>query len=477
MIKLFRKFRKLLLTIFTVLVGYALFKSYTLGFPIKYLVLLGLASVTYIILLYGMLFQKKHWLQVLATVIVMISCVGVTYGSGVLNNVHNALLELEKNIGKHDIISYQVIINQTYDTESGEVVPTLSELSDYSFGVLEMGNTTYNHDVVRKMREEMGVDVEFSSIRNNTEATDLMVNDEIQVLVINKAIRDMFETDLDDFTTVIATYEFEDERTVIDNPAKVTKEPFVFYITGIDTEGDLSVTARSDVNMVGVINPLSKDILIIDIPRDYYIPIACLYDEYDKLTHSGFYGPDCTVQTVSNYLGIDINYYARINFTSVIKIIDAIGGVSVYSEHEFQADNFHFNEGYNYMTGTMALRFARERYNLPNGDYDRIKNQSEVLKAVIAKMTSPSIINDYKAVLDVIVNNLETNMSSSDIIALVNMELNDMATWDIETYSLVAYDAYDYSAMMGEVLYMGYPDEESVYEAKALIEDIMNRVY
>ena len=479
--KFLKQPRFYLLVMLTALLFYFTTRVSNLGVPFKFLALIVLVFLTILSLVVCLCYQKRRWIQILGVIITILSGVGVYYGSTVFNDIYKTISSLDDGANKSDKIVYSLILNQTYDADAGEVSPQLSELANKKFGVLEMGNTSYNRDIVASIREELGEHIGFDSIKNYTEATQKLQSGEIEALIINEAIRDVFEVDLNTISTVIKTYEFEEEKDVIRNPTKVTSEPFVVYITGIDTYGGLGTTARSDVNKIGVINPLTKDILLIDIPRDFYVPISCLYNEYDKLTHSGFYGPECTVETMSNYMGLDINYYARVNFSSVIQIIDALNGIDVDSKFSFRIRTetgvYSFTEGINHMNGEEALAFCRERYDLPGGDFDRIKNQTAVLKGAIKKMTSPAILSNYKEVLDVLVQNIETNMPSEDIIALINMQLSDMATWNIESFSLRANGTYDYSAMMGQELYMGIPDEDSIIEAKALINEIMSRVY
>ena len=477
--KVLKQLRFYLLLALASLIIYLLIQVNELALPIKLFILVLLLFTTVFSLCLCLSYQTKKWIQWLGIVITIISSVGVYYSGDVFNEIHDTLVALEDN-SKEDIsINYDVIINKTYDIENGEVVPDLLELGDKKFGVLEMGNTSYNRDIIKDIRTILNKDVEFTGVKTYKEATEKLISGDIEVLIINEAIRDMFEIDLKTISTVVENYQFTEVKEENRHQAKVTQEPFIVYITGIDTDGALSTVARSDVNKIVVINPLTKEILVISIPRDFYVPISCLNNELDKLTHSGFYGPQCTVDTMSNYLGIDINYYARINFSSVTEIINALGGIEVYSEIEFTAEPSmnHFVKGLNYMDGETALDFSRERYNLPNGDFDRINNQTAVVKGIVDKVTSPSILENYKNVLKVIVENVETNMTMNDILSLVSMQLTDMSKWNIDSYSMGAIGAYDYSAMMGEELYMGIPNFDTVKTAKDKIIKMMNEIY
>ena len=294
-------------------------------------------------------------------------------------------------------------------------------------------------------------------------------------------MRHLFDTDLNSISTVIKTFEFENNKEIIRNPAKVTQEPFVVYVSGIDLFGDLTYVSRSYVNKVVVINPLSKDILLIDIPRDYYVPLSCFYNRSDKLTHTGIYGVDCTVQTISNFLDIDINYYARINFSTFIDMIDAIGGINIYIDKGFcasdDAGGVCYEDGMNHLDGWESLCFARERQTLPGGDNDRIKNQSKLMKSIVERVADPSILSNYTDLLAVLAKNIETNMSTNDMTSLIQMQLSDMASWNISSYGLEGYNAYDMSAVMGQELYVSKPIMSTVEEAKTLIAEVLAREY
>ena len=479
--KVFKQLRFYLILILVVSLGYLAYQADVFGMPDKYLILLVLAFITIFTFVSSIAYQRNKIIQKIGIVLMVITIGASAYGNTVASQVHDTLKAMEKNAEEKNVVGYSVIVNKVYDTENGESVPRLQSHKNKAYAVLETGNTTFNRDVIALVREELGEKIDIIGIRTIEEAESKLKNDEIQMLIMNEGTRDLFSESLDNFTTTVKTWEFENDKELIRNPAKVTQEPFIVYISGIDLYGSLSYVSRSDVNKVVIINPLSKDVLMIDIPRDYYVPLACFYDEYDKLTHSGIYGVDCTLNTVANFLDIDINYYARINFSTFIEVIDAIGGVDVTIDEGFcaseDAGGFCYKEGNQTLYGWQALCFARERQTLPGGDNDRIKNQSKLLKAIIDKVASPSILNNYSDLLKILAKNIETNMSTQDMISLVQMQLSDMAEWSINSYALDGWGTYANSAVMGQELYMSIPDDESVAEAKALIDDIIHRVY
>lgn len=273
-------------------------------------------------------------------------------------------------------------------------------------------------------------------------------------------------------TKILYTVSIAIEGSDIAKPVNVTKDTFNVYISGIDTFGSISTVARSDVNMLMTVNPTEKKILLTSIPRDMYVTLHS-YGAKDKLTHTGIYGVDETIQTVEDWLGIDINYYVRVNFTTLEDIVDIIGGIDVESDVAFKSavSSYSYVAGTNHLNGEGALYFARERKAFPSGDNQRVKNQQKVLSAIINKLTSSkTLLLKYPQLLGALKNQVQTNMTEKEIASLVKMQLNDMSGWDIETISITGSgaSAVTYS-MPGQSLYVMVPNEESVAAAKQSI--------
>lgn len=232
----------------------------------------------------------------------------------------------------------------------------------------------------------------------------------------------------------------------------VTEEPFNIYITGIDqweSEKGLDLE-RSDVNMIVTVNPVTKKVLLTSIPRDSYVKLHTA-QQMDKLTHTGIYGVDETIYTVEDWLGIDLNYYVKMNFSAAVEIIDALGGVKVYSPVEFDSSlkDYHYKKGWQYLGGYKALYFARERHAFEGEDSARVENQQIIVKAVIKKMTSSTaLLTNYGEVMSAASRNMRTNMSSDDMLALVKMQLTDLSEWDVQTQKLEGEYGEDYVASL-----------------------------
>lgn len=281
--------------------------------------------------------------------------------------------------------------------------------------------------------------------------------------------------DFKEQTKIIYTISVEVDNGDIAKRVGITEESFNVYISGIDTFGGINKVSRSDVNMIMTVNPKTKEILLTSIPRDMYIPLHT-YGANDKLTHSGIYGVDETIATIEDWLGIDINYYVRINFTSLVDIIDALGGVDVDSPYAFKSavSKYEYHEGINHLDGKAALYFSRERKSFEDGDAERIKNQQRVLTAIIEKITeSSAILTKYTDLLNAVEDEIQTNLERNDISQLVKMQLEDIGGWTIKTNSITGTGTYAATYSMGNrPLYVVLPDAKSVDKGKKEITNL-----
>lgn len=251
---------------------------------------------------------------------------------------------------------------------------------------------------------------------------------------------------------------------------------FNVYISGIDTSGSISNVARSDANILMTINTDTHEALLTSIPRDYYVTLHS-YGAKDKLTHSGIYGINETVKTVEDLLDTDINYYVRVNFTTVIKLVDKLGGIDVYSDYSFTTSDklYTFKKGYNHMNGEEALRFSRERYAFAGGDNQRVKNQQHVIEAIMKKvLNSTTLLTKYTDILDSLKGSFQTNIAQDDISKLVKDQINNMSSWTIKSNSLTGTGASSSTYSMGSTkLYVMVPNLTSVTSAKEKIDEVL----
>ena len=262
---------------------------------------------------------------------------------------------------------------------------------------------------------------------------------------------------------------------------KITKEPFVIYLSGVDTRGELTENARSDVNILAAVNHVTKRVALVNTPRDYYVDLAGTSSK-DKLTHAGLYGVETSMETLGNLYGVNVDQYIRINFAGFISIIDALGGVDVYSDQAFTSvgspgyyDPTTFVEGWNHLDGKSALAFARERHAFASGDIQRGINQMKVIDAMLNKIKSPALLMGFSKIMDAASDCFVTSFSQDQISALVRMQLSDFAEWDIESYTVTGTSSSStkcYSAK-GQKLYVMKPDDSSVSKAREMLASVL----
>lgn len=272
-------------------------------------------------------------------------------------------------------------------------------------------------------------------------------------------------------TEIVYTIEVKRQAEDVAKNVDVTETPFNVYVSGLDVDGTIDIVSRSDVNMVVTVNPKTHKVLLTSIPRDAYVALPGKGGAMDKLTHTGLYGVEESIAAVEELLGIDINYYVKVNYTTVKQLVDAIGGIDVNSDFTFVTHGmgvyYEFYEGMNHLDGSRALAFARERKSFPDGDFQRNRNQQLVLEAVLKKaLSSSTILTKYTSILDAVADSVEINMTPKEMQALIKMQLDKMPSWDFERQSVLGEAASDICYSTGEFYTsVVYPDKKSIIEA------------
>lgn len=266
-----------------------------------------------------------------------------------------------------------------------------------------------------------------------------------------------------------------------DSVADITRDPFTVLISGNDSYGSLNENSRSDVNMLLTIDPRTQVVLITSIPRDSYLTMSCKKDETacssvdDKLTHTGLYGVGTTESTIEDYLGIEINYTVRVNFSSLVNLVDAMGGIDVEIPEGLEVDTFYANgtegvkAGWNHLEGERALAFARERHAYQDGDNQRIRNQQQVMRALIDKIISPELLFRYPALMDAVSVAFETNMPADQIKSFLRYELLRRPNWQIISYAIAGEPDTQLSGTIGSYVAVTIPRLEMTEAARTLI--------
>lgn len=440
--------------------------------PFKYLILLFVILLFLDGFLYFLMSRKNYRLRMFGTflsILLVLSFSFILYYQSVTEN-------FLKNISFLNIQTetYYVLVLKESNYES------LDDLSSKEIDYLESKKgaqkafQTLSKKVTLKDRP----------ISNTTSLIERLKKGYTEAILMEKEEFNLYKemnSSLSDDVRIIEVLEVNYEKENIAKEVEITKEPFSVYITGIDTYGKLSSVSRSDVNMVVTVNPKTHQVLLTSIPRDYYVSVyGSENDLKDKLTHTGLKGVETTVKTIENLLETDINYYVRLNFTSLIKIVDAIGGITVDNPFLFTADYeedehiyYVFKKGEIDLNGKQALAYVRERYNLREGDVARARHQQQVIKGIVNKVTSPTILIKYPEIIGSIEGNFTTNMSLDSIKSFMEWQLDNMPSWEIKTNVLAGVDDYQKTLSMPDLYsYVMMPSSSSISEAIQKIDEI-----
>lgn len=348
-----------------------------------------------------------------------------------------------------DIKDNNVYFFQALDDVKSEVTKKVSVTLVNQENLLDLGNKLIDKDVDVILTSATQYSMLGDEIKNFRESTKILYTIKHEIQTNTKA-----------------------EET--NSKYNIKSGKFNVYISGIDTSGNISNVSRSDANILMSVNTNTHEVLLTSIPRDYYVTLHS-YGAKDKLTHSGIYGVNETVKTVEDLLDTDINYYVRVNFTTVIKLVDKLGGIDVYSDYNFSRDGYNFKKGYNHVNGAAALVFSRERYSFASGDNQRVKNQQHVIEAVMKKvLNSTTLLTRYTDILDSLKGSFQTNIAQEDISALVKDQINNMSSWTIKSNSLTGTGASSSTYSMGSTkLYVMVPNSTSVTSAKEKIDEVL----
>ena len=346
-----------------------------------------------------------------------------------------------------------------------------------------MGPTGTDNENIQKLiadiKSSQNKDLTVDKSSSYLAAYKSLLAGDTKAIILNSVFENIIESEYPDYASKIKKIYTKELTKMVETPKDVKGDSFNVYISGIDTYGPISSVSRSDVNIIMTVNRETKKILLTTTPRDSYVPIADGgNNQKDKLTHAGIYGVDASIHTLENLYGIDLNYYARLNFTSFLKLIDLLGGVDVYNDQEFNA---YTNNGKNYPVGTLhldskdALGFVRERYSLADGDRDRGRNQQKVIVAILQKLTSTEALKNYDSIIKGLQDSVQTNMPLETMMNLVNVQLESGGTYKINSQDLKGTGRMDLPsyAMPESNLYMMEISDSSLESVKAAINDVM----
>lgn len=402
----------------------------------------------------------KIFCCIISIFLIAIYSFGIHYLSKTVNFLDN-ISKVEEEITNYYII---VLKNSIYQ-----------ETSDlYNKSLLYLENT--NQEVIDSIK----LDLSYTTTKDTNEIKNKLYNQEIDAILISDITKNKLEEDDENFNTttkILETISIKNKIEDITKKVSIKNTPFNVLISGIDAYGDINQTSRNDVNIVATINPNTNEILLTSIPRDYYVQLHGTTGYKDKLTHASYYGTNIAVKTIEDILDIDINYYIKVNFSTVIELVDELGGIEIYADQSvYLRPNCNIKEGYNTVNGTCALAFSRERHSYADGDRHRGRNQQQVIEAIFKKVsTGSTIINEYTNILKVLDGKFATNMDINEVLNLVKYEVNDLKNYHIESIQVDGYGSmgktYSYPY---EDLWIMIPYEDTINNAKETINKVLN---
>ena len=439
--------------------------------PIKYAVefLIIFVLINMIFVLVDLKFFKKKILIIILDIISILLMSLFIFGT--LKIVETNSFFNRNSSERVEITNYYVVVRKNSDYDK------IYDIRKKDVYVL---NNEINYgQIISKLNDKVSV-----NINNETDLLEMgnkLLNSSISIILVSDANYKLLEENIEGFsnsTKKLYTISLESKLKDISKDAKVTKESFNIYISGIDTYGKISTKSRSDVNIIMTVNPVDKKILLTSIPRDYYVRLHGTTGYKDKLTHAGVYGINMSVQTIEDLLNTDINYYLRVNFNTLIDVVDELGGIEINSDISFTPwtnKSCKIKKGYQTVNGKCALAFARERYSYNTGDRHRGENQQQVITSIINKATSSKkIITNYSDILNALDGSFQTSLSREEIYAIIKMQISDMAKWEVESISLNGFDSSNYTySYGGQKLYVMEPDMNTVTKAQEKIYETM----
>lgn len=370
--------------------------------------------------------------------------------------------------------------NMVVAVKADDAAESLRDMENYRFGIQNGADLDNTEKMLEDIEKNLNREIKVQEYSNIQEEAEALLAGRVEAAVYNDAFTSILEENIEDYSSkvkVIYQYGVETPVEKQETETADVQKPFNVYVSGIDVNGPITTTSRSDVNIIVSVNPEEHKILLTTTPRDYYVTIPGISGEQrDKLTHAGIYGVDKSMETLENLYGIDIAYYVKVNFTSVVKIVDALGGVDVNSPYEFTTThgNYQIKQGMNHLNGEMALGFVRERYSFASGDNQRGKNQEILLEALINKAMSPAILNNMGSLISTLGENVETNMGTDQMSRLISQQLSDGSSWTIESQAAIgAGDTQACFSSGSQPLYVMWPNDNSVNTISQKIKDMM----
>ncbi len=361
----------------------------------------------------------------------------------------------------------------------------LEDTAGYIFAIPEDVGAEDVSVVIKELETLLEGQVQTISCAGTTAQIDALLAGQADALILDSAYLTILD-DLEGYTDYADKIRMVHEKILEKQPPQSGLFPvpdaedaaddtgFLVYISGRDSWHGVLADGRSDVNILVAVNPQTHQILLLNTPRDYYVVNPASGDgSMDKLTHCSIRGIENSMGALGMLYGHTPKYYARINFSGFETLVDAIGGVTIYSDKSFSALGTYIYKGENHLNGQQALNFARERKNLWGGDNDRGKNQMKLVEGILNQLTAGNLLANYSQILQSLEGMFATSMPADLIGELVQVQIAEMPDWEIFSFAVTGDNGTDHCWAAGGYAYVMYPHEHMVSHASGLIEKVL----
>ncbi|MDO5134721.1 MAG: LCP family protein [Eubacteriales bacterium] len=467
--------------LFVVSVIFVVMMARTKMIPAAYLLVVAVVLLLFVLLTGFLVWRMRNRVRftvgsLLGFVFIAVLAIGGAY-------IHKTQTAISSIAGeKKEVTKVSVFVQAEDPADSVEAT------KGYTYGILQSLDRDKTDGALSHLNTEFGESVATQEYAGLTELADGLLAGETGAIILNQAYMEVI-AEMDGYTGIgeqvreVGTVEVErileaeEEEPLQPIETENGGKIYTVYISGIDTRGEMTASSRSDVNIIATVNTETRQVLLVSTPRDYFVPLSISGGQPDKLTHAGIYGIDVCMDTLGMLYDEEINYYFRVNFGGFTQIIDALGGIDVYSDYEFDSKNilgWHYNQGINHMDGEAALVFARERFSFQEGDRQRGKNQMAVIKAVVDKALSPDILTKYSSVISSLDGCFSTNVTYEEIAELLQDQLKNGGSWNIVSYSVNGTGATEKPYSLSQPAYVMVPDQATVDRAILLMDRVKN---
>ncbi len=412
---------------------------------------------------------KKHALTIIGGIIALLFCAILLVGYFYIATGINTLKQISGS-------STEFTESAIY-VRKDDPAKKLADIEGYTLGIMSTVDREVTDQALKVIDDKVSFSLKTAEFDGLTALLDALLEDKsVEAILLNKGFFDLID-ELEDregaITQLRELYTIRTEKTT-EVPEQENPDVFTLYISGIDSSGSLRRTSRSDVNIIATVNKKTGEIALVTTPRDFYVPLSISNGIPDKLTHAGVYGVDVSRETLEMLYDIKIDYYFKLNFDGFKEIINALDGITVNSKYNFKAAGYTYNKGANTLDGDAALAFARCRKTVTGGEYTRGLHQMEIIKGVIAKLTSPAVLINYKSLLDGMAHSFETNIPYEKIAELVREQLDVGTRWNVTSYSASGTGSTEKVYSLSARAYVVLPDSSAVEHAKKLMAAVRN---